>query len=121
MRKKPEDENDESFEYRIWYNTYKDLIARNLDEACDKAKEYKPEIKFQTRDDLQNQYATQGKKSKSKHKDTSTQGERRRECLICFSKDHNGVQCPFLGLCQELAKQQLAKSNRAHTMIDFAF
>jgi len=130
MRKKPEEANEQSFEYRVWSQSYKDLIASTLEEACEKAKDYKPEIKFLTRDDSQSQFAAQDKKNKSQHKDIPTQQGEKGECLICFSKDHNGFQCPFLGRCQEYAKQRLAnktaaststENSIAYTMIDWYY
>ena len=136
IRKKPETDDRESVEWKIWYANYKDVYAETLDDACEKAKEYRPEVKFQTQSDLQNQFASQQKKSGGKssssqqknsggkssssqqndsHQSTFEKGKPKIEpgkCILC-QKPHLIVKCPWLYDMQtEVKSRENTKSSK---------
>ena len=110
IRKKPEIEDRESVEWKIWYATYKDVYAANIDDACERSKEYRPEVKFHAQSDFQNQFANQQKKAGGKssssqnndsHQNKSEKGKQptieNGKCFLC-QKDHHIAKCPYLYL-----------------------
>ena len=52
--------------YEVWYQSYSDLVATDLEEATQIAKDYRPEVKLQTRDDLQSQLQAREKGKSTK-------------------------------------------------------
>jgi len=142
IRKKPEIVDRESVDWRIWYATYKDVYATNLEDACERAKEYRPEVKFYTQNDFQNQFATQktkpgGKSSDNRitdyHHDKLKLGKQpvieNGKCFLC-QKEHHIAKCPYLYDMQnevkarestQSSKPVVSDGKHSHKTIDFAF
>ena len=99
-------------------------MATSVEQACQKAKDYRPEVQLQVKDGVRNQLS---QKTKQRGKDRGAPSE--PKCVLCFSGDQVTDQCQYLASAHNFVKTQLmesetsedsAQSKKVYGTTDFA-